>query len=80
MRCPACQHEFEPDPLQTRLIEVRNRLIENAGCHIWALNGRHWYSFAPGQVIEITDVELKAVRSGATLETILEARCTTQKS
>jgi hypothetical protein len=72
MKCLTCGHD--PESLQARIEEVRNRLIETAAVQVWGLNGRHWYQFVPGQVIEITDEELQAVNTGATLESILEAR------
>lgn len=72
MKCPTCGHD--PESLETRIAEVRNRLLETREAQIWSLNGRHWFQFAPGQVLEITDEELTAVNAGATLESILEVR------
>lgn len=41
----------------------------------WVLNNRKWYSYYPGEVIEVTDEEVRRmIRDHASIQDILEAR------
>jgi hypothetical protein len=85
MKCSACGNDgrsescgfCQPAELENRIAEIRDRIFKSHDIPpvmTWRLGSRCWFSFAPGQVIEVTDAEMTNLKKGATLEEILEAR------
>ena len=84
VRCPACNSDGpdpcafcrpEPTMLESRLEEFRiKKQIQPVVS--WQLNGRRWLTggFAPGEILEVTEAEMAALRHGVSIEEILEAR------
>jgi hypothetical protein len=85
MKCSACGNDgrsescgfCQPMELENRIAEIRDRIFKSYDIPpvmTWRLGDRQWYGFAPGQVIEVTDAEMKQLQRSTSLEEILEAR------
>jgi len=40
----------------------------------FGLSNRQWWSFTPGQIVEVTTKEMKLIQRGASLEEIMQMR------
>jgi hypothetical protein len=79
MICSHCSKDTDVSPLQDRINEARLSL-QPSECLTYGLSGRTWWrptpGVSPGYVIEVTEEELTAIRKGATLEEVMQARQT----